>query len=99
MSDTCVNHIENYWKILTEEANESFNEGNYEVALSGYLNALYRAEVLNSNFLDCVRLKVPFVQLYVVSCNNLANCYQEIKDLKNAEEMLQKVIYLSLIHI
>ena len=40
MSDTCVNHIENYWKILTEEANESFNEGNYEVALSGYLNAL-----------------------------------------------------------
>ena len=96
MSDTCVNHIENYWKILTEEANESFNEGNYEVALSGYLNALYRAEVLNSNFLDCVRLKVPFVQLYVVSCNNLANCYQEIKDLKNAEEMLQKVIYFLL---
>jgi len=96
MSDTCVNHIENYWKILTEEANESFNEGNYEVALSGYLNALYRAEVPNSNFLDCVRLKVPFVQLYVVSCNNLANCYQEIKDLKNAEEMLQKVIYFLL---
>ena len=96
MIDTCVNHIENYWKILTEEANESFNEGNYEVALSGYLNALYRAEVLNGNFLDCVRLKVPFVQLYVVSCNNLANCYQEIKDLKNAEEMLQKVIYFLL---
>ena len=33
MSDTCVNHIENYWKILTEEANESFNEGNYEVEI------------------------------------------------------------------
>jgi hypothetical protein len=26
----------------------------------------------------------------------LANCYQEIKDLKNAEEMLQKVIYFLL---
>ena len=26
----------------------------------------------------------------------MANCYQEIKDLKNAEEMLQKVIYFLL---
>ncbi|CEN41336.1 tetratricopeptide repeat protein [Capnocytophaga cynodegmi] len=96
MSDTCVNHIENYWKFLTEEANKFFEEGNNELALDGYLNALYRAEVLNSNLPDCVQLKVPFIQVYTISCYNLANCYQEVKDLNRAEEILQKAIYFLL---
>lgn len=92
MSDTCVNHIKNYWKILTSDAHKHFKEGNYETALDNYLNALYRAEVLNNNSLDCVRLKVPFVQLYLLSCNNLANCYQKMERINETCEMLKKSI-------
>ncbi|GET45676.1 tetratricopeptide repeat protein [Capnocytophaga felis] len=96
MSDTCVNHIENYWKILTEDANESFKKGKYELALEGYLNALYRAEVLNNNLSDCFRLKVPFLQLYIVSHNNLANCYEKLNLIEKSEESLRKVVFFIL---
>lgn len=96
MSDTCVNHIENYWKTLTEDANESFKKENYELALEGYLNALYRAEVLNNNLSDCFRLKVPFLQLYIVSQNNLANCYQKLNLPKKSEESLRKIVFFIL---
>ncbi|CEN47117.1 hypothetical protein [Capnocytophaga canis] len=98
MSDICINHIENYWKLLTEEANNFFNQEKYELALDSYLNALYRAEVLSNNLQDCIRMKVPFVQVYTISCYNLANCYQEVKDLSRAEEILQKAIYF-LLHL
>ena len=93
MSETCIKHIENYWKILTTKGNELFDKGAFEQALDSYQNALYRAEVLNNNFSDCIRLKIPFIQVYVISCNNLANCYQEMKDLKKADEMLRRTIY------
>lgn len=96
MSDTCVNHIENYWKILTADANESFTKGEYELALEGYLNALYRAEVLNNNLSDCFRLRVPFLQLYIVSHNNLANCYQKLNLLEKSEESLRKIVFFIL---
>lgn len=96
MSDTCVNHIENYWKILTADANESFTKGEYELALEGYLNALYRAEVLNNNLSDCFRLKVPFLQLYIVSHNNLANCYEKLNLIEKSEESLRKVVFFIL---
>ena len=48
MSDTCMNHIEKYWQALTVANNELFNKGDFEKALSGYKDALYRAEVLLS---------------------------------------------------
>lgn len=98
MSDTCMDHIERYWQSLTVSNNEHFNKGNFEKALSGYKDALYRAEVLNNNIPDCIRLKIPFIQVYIISCNNLANTYEELGKLEEAENMLKRTVYY-LLHL
>lgn len=93
MSDSCMNHIEKYWQELTVSTNELFNKGDFKNALSPYKKALYRAEVLNNNISGCIRLKIPFIQVYVISCNNLANTYEELGNLEEAENMLKRSIY------
>lgn len=98
MSDSCIEHIENHWKSLTVSNNEFFNQGHFEKALSGYKDALYRAEILNNNIEDCLRLKIPFVQVYIISCNNLANTYEDLGQREEAENMLKRVVYY-LLHL
>ncbi|WP_440881483.1 tetratricopeptide repeat protein [Tenacibaculum sp. C7A-26P2] len=98
MSDTCVNHIEEHWKALTTESNNFFKKGNYKKAISGYKDALYRAEVLNNNISDCIRLKTAFVQIYIISCNNLANTFEKLNNKKETEKLLKRVIYY-LLHL
>lgn len=93
MSDTCRNHIEQRWQALTVSSNAHFSQGNFENALSGYKDALYRAEVLNNHSSDCILLKIPFVQVYIISCNNLANTYVELGNKEEAENMLKRVVY------
>lgn len=93
MSDSCMCHIENHWKTLTVSANETFNKKEYENALKNYKEALYRAEVLNIHFKDCLRLEIPFIQTYIISCNNLASTYEELEAFEEAEDMLKKVVY------
>lgn len=96
MSENCMHHIENHWKRLTGSANRSFNNSDLKKALADYTEALYRAEVLNNNSSDCVRLKIPFVQVYIISCNNLANTYEDLKNQKEADKILKQVIYFLL---
>ncbi|QGN24268.1 tetratricopeptide repeat protein [Elizabethkingia anophelis] len=98
MSDICMNHIERYWQALTVANNETFNKGDFEKALTGYKDALYRAEVLNNHISDCIRLKIPFIQVYIISCNNLANTYEELGKLEEAENMLKRTVYY-LLHL
>lgn len=98
MSDTCINHIENYWKTKTTLSNACFEQGDFDEALSGYKNALYRAEVLNNHQLDCLRLNIPFIQVYIISCNNLSNTYRELGQLEEAEKMLKRAVYY-LLHL
>lgn len=98
MSDFCIEHIENYWKVLTTSANELFDKGNYKLALNTYKNALYRAEVLNNHYADCLRLKIPFIQVYIISCNNLANTYEELNQLEETENILKRTVYY-LLHL
>ncbi|EGV42715.1 tetratricopeptide repeat protein [Bizionia argentinensis JUB59] len=98
MSDTCLQHIEDYWKIKTEASNLLFNEGKYEEALAGYLDALCRAEVLNNNAFNCQNLGIPYVQLYIISINNMANTYEELGDIKEADNLLKQNIYF-LLHL
>ncbi|ATA76135.1 conserved hypothetical protein [Capnocytophaga canimorsus] len=92
MSDVCISHIENYWRLLTAEANHCFNQGDYKQALDKYENALYRAEVLCNNFSDCLRLQIPFTQVYVTSCNNLIHLYEKLRQHQEVESMLKKMI-------
>jgi len=98
MSDTCMNHIEGHWKALTDTANGRFRNGELEKALETYQEALYRAEVLNNHRQDCLRLRIPFVQVYIISCNNLANAYTELGRRREAEKMLRRVVYY-LLHL
>ena len=98
MSDTCINHIEKHWQALTGSSNELFNKGNLKKALLGYKDAMYRAEVLNNNIEDCIRLKIPFVQVYIISCNNLANTYEDLGKKEEAENLLKRVVYY-LLHL
>ncbi len=88
-----MDHIENYWKETTSASNELFQKGAFEQALTGYEAALYRAEVLNNHIKDCLRLKIPFIQVYIISCNNLANTYKELGQKEEAENMLQRAVY------
>lgn len=98
MSDSCIRHIENYWKAKTSASNDVFNKGHFKDALLGYKNALYRAEVLHNNFIDCVRVGIPFIQVYIISCNNIAKTYEELQQYEKAESMLKQVVSY-LIHL
>lgn len=93
MSETCIKHIESYWKSKTTTSNEAFNNGNFEEALDGYKEALYRAEVLNKNYTDCIQANIPFIQVYIISCNNIANTYEELQQIEKAQNMLKRVVY------
>ncbi|MGM5632075.1 tetratricopeptide repeat protein [Apibacter raozihei] len=98
MSDTCMHHIENHWKKLTFYSNELFNNSKFERALHGYEEALYRSEVLNNHIELCNKLKIPFVQIYIISCNNLANTYKEINKKDKAEKILKRALFY-LLHL
>ena len=92
MSDTCMKHIENYWKSLTTMSNELYDRGDFEKALPGYKDALYRAEVLDNHREDCLRLTIPFVQVYSISCTNLHNIYNELGLRPEAKNMLKQIV-------
>ncbi|MGJ8548559.1 tetratricopeptide repeat protein [Winogradskyella undariae] len=96
MSDICLNHIENYWKTRTKISNQLFEEKQFEKALIDYKNAIYRSEVLNNHPSSCKELGIPFAQIYLVSCNNLINTYEELGNLSEVENMLKRKIYFIL---
>ncbi len=93
MSSSCLKNIENFWKIKTKSANKLFNQGNYQEALNDYKEAMYRAEVLTINNENCKNVGIPFVQVYVISCNNLANTYQELGEVKKAMKILKRSVH------
>jgi len=98
MSNICMEHIEKDWQALTCTSNRHFKEGNFQRALSGYEGALCHAEHLNIYMTDCIRLKIPFIQVYIISCNNLANTYAELDKYEDAEKMLKRIVYY-LLHL
>ncbi|WP_106790850.1 hypothetical protein [Aquimarina sp. Aq78] len=98
MSELCTNQIENYWKAKITTSNILFNKGKLDQALLGYKDALYRAEILNINQSDCIRDNIPFIQIYIISCNNIANTYKELKQYEEAENTLKRVVYY-LLHL
>jgi tetratricopeptide (TPR) repeat protein len=91
MSDACVKHVELAWKVKTTIANQYFNDGIYDLALMGYLEALARAEVLNSNGSQNLKF-IPLVQIMVISYTNLSNTYLELKDYKSARNMYTRTV-------
>lgn len=93
MNDTCVSQIERQWQALTVSSNELFLNGGFQKAIAGYRDALSKAERLNDHIPDCLRLKIPFIQVYIISCNNLANTFEQLDNKDEAENMLKRAIY------
>lgn len=88
-----MKHVEEHWQTLTLSANGAFEKGDWQQAISLYNDALYRAEVLNDHIGDCVRLKIPFIQVFLISCNNLASMYQQLGKDDEGENMLKRSIH------
>lgn len=100
MSDSCILSLENQWKTKTVAANSLFKKAEYNAAMEGYNNALYKAEALNLHSTDCLRVDVPYVQIFIISCNNLAYTFEALGDFAAAEKMLKRSVYylLSLVN-
>ncbi len=98
MSDVRIHRIALYWKAKLLASNEYFDKREYENALMGYHNTLYWASVLNEYPSDCLRLRIPYMQVYIISCNNLSNTYCALGYLEEAENMLKQVVYY-LVHL
>lgn len=98
MDETCINHIENRWQSNTMVSNDLFQQRMFNQALRGYQDALSAAEVLNNHHEDCMLTGVPFIQMYIISCNNMANTYIELRQTEDAENMLKRVVYY-LLHL
>lgn len=100
MSNTCIVTIEKQWKTKTTNANSLFNKNCFAKAIAEYNQALYKAEVLNMHSADCKRVNIPYMQIFIISCNNLANSYEALGKLEEADIMLRRSVYylLSLIN-
>lgn len=96
MCETRLKHIENDWKAKTEVSNTLFRKGDYEQSLNGYRDALERAKILNNHKEEAILLNIPFVQLFAISCNNIAYTYEEMQMKKKGGKMLKRVIYFLL---
>ena len=97
MRNMSLNYIEETWKLKTNSANELFNKNQYEKSLKLYKEALIQAELLNENPDFAKFSDFTFVPIFAISCNNLAFNYEELKQVENGKEMLQRAIYFILI--
>ncbi len=93
MDNTSLRYIENSWKNKTNFSNELFNEGRFKGALAGYKESFRKAEELNYGFLQCLQEKIPFMQIYIIYCNNIACTYEELGQKEEAENIQRRVIY------
>lgn len=89
---------EDLWKDLISSANSLFESKDWSAALLGYKAALVQAESLNKMQLACEEEAIPFVQIYIISCMNLSNTYEEMGDFESAERLLRRIVYY-LIHL
>jgi hypothetical protein len=98
MSNKALKELENNWKELTKASNEFFNAKEYKDALQGYKEALGRAEIINEYHQKAINLGIPFIQIYIISCNNFAFTCQELKQATTGEIVLKRTIYF-LLHL
>ncbi|MFD1629709.1 tetratricopeptide repeat protein [Pseudopedobacter beijingensis] len=93
-----MDNEEKHWEEITLLANQLFDRGDYEKALLDYKRALKLVEKLNEDVQNCLRLKIPFMQMYIISCNNLAYTYEELGQLDKATGMFKRAVYY-LLHL
>jgi hypothetical protein len=85
--------IEEKWKHITSTSNTYYHEDKFTEALGGYQKAHLYAKSLNDKYRDCQEQEIPYYHIFIISCHNLSNVYQELNDHKQSEKMLLRNIY------
>ena len=93
MSNPQIRHIEESWKEKTNSANQLFNQSKFKEALTGYEAALFNAMILNDHKPEATRLGIPFMQIFAISCNNMAFTYEEMGEVGLGKKMLERVVH------
>jgi tetratricopeptide (TPR) repeat protein len=76
-----------HWQFYTKQGNEQMQSELYVEANKSYLAALELAEIIICNAKHN-KAPVEMIHLYVVSCQNLANCFQKLGNYAEAEQCL-----------
>lgn len=97
MPDLEAADLEISWKRYTLNGNAFFDQKSWHEAAIRYEKALYYAEKLNIRHQHCLSLGIPYVQIFIISCNNLANTYSEINKIEQTEKLLERAVFY-LIH-
>ena len=92
MSTTDLTHIENDWKKATNLGNTVVSD-KVKASLYNYKEALKKAETLMKYHSKCIKLNIPVVDIFIISCNNLAEVYCLIKNWDKADKMIKRSIY------
>ena len=98
MSSLSLKEVETAWKEKTNAANLLFNESQFKEALEVYKDALNLSEIINKNKDEARKQQIPFVQVYIISCNNYASTCKELNLPEKGEILLKRVIYF-LLHL
>ncbi|WP_293916129.1 MULTISPECIES: hypothetical protein [unclassified Sphingobacterium] len=90
--------IEAEWQHLTGYANTDFHNGAFKEALKSYQLALDKAVQLTHEEKSCSFAEIPYIQIYIISINNLVHTYEELGQYVKCKELLKRVVdYLSYI--
>ncbi|AEL25113.1 hypothetical protein [Cyclobacterium marinum] len=88
--------LENTWKTHTNAGNNQFRTGCFMKALLFYEKALEIAKLINQHKEKCTKVSIPYIQIFVISCNNMANTYEELCKPEKTEKLLKRVVYFLL---
>jgi tetratricopeptide (TPR) repeat protein len=88
-----IYQIEKFWREHTKKGNEFFNAEKFSEALDKYHEGLQIAIKLNSKEEECLRFKIPFVQILVINYNNIANTYFKLNKFDKSEDFFAKVLW------
>lgn len=92
-----LKHVEEAWKSKTNASNTLLNAGKLQKSLVGYDQTLSSAEVLNNYMEAAIRIGIPSIQTFVISCNNIAFTYEKLELFDKGATMLKRAIYFLLI--
>lgn len=93
MTVQSICQIEKFWREHTKKGNEFFNAEQFSEALSKYDEGLQIAKRLNLKEEECLRFKIPFIQILVINYNNIANTYFKLNKFDTSEDFFAKVMW------
>lgn len=94
---TPSSEIEADWKARTAAGNVLFAAGRAKEAVADYAAALALAGTLNRRS-DCPQAAIPSVQIFIISCRNLAHAHLALGMVAEADAFMRRSVHF-LIHL